>query len=658
MANGTSKLARLEFLIGVSDKATSKVARISKNIEAMTKRATRGFTEIGIGAAAIAGSGYAVQRLVSPAIEMQRALNSLSSVGADAEALGHLDKEARKFAKSYGGSATDIVNASYSMQGSISGLQGEQLAKFTVAAATLARGTKGSTEVIVDYMGTMYGIFKDEADIDRVTWIEDLAGKTAWAIGKFKSDGNKMASAFVALGSMAQVQGIAMSEQFAILGELQATMSGSEAGTKYKAFLRGVVKAQKELGLSFTDSNGKMLSTVEILEKIKGKYGDLDANEIASLTKGFGSDEASAFIVNLLAKTEDIRSNIAGLNDVKGMDYAKDMATAVTDIWERFGGVIDALMISFGSMMLPTLEKGVEKLVALADYLDWLMEECPNLTKYVGLFGVALLAVSGAMGALAIVTAVTQLSFAGITGPFKLFIKLMKLLRVATIAQTAVQWAANAAMWANPVGVVVLAVLALIAAVGTLIYFWDDVRAYLGSTEWGQRLLAVLDYLGIGFGSVKEAALSLLKLAFLPIYGAILFLQEAWGFLSEKFADVTWTEILIAAIKGIMGPLGILLDGVSYLAGLAGFDVPTFGPSVLGAAGSAASAPTASTPASLKGVTTSKAPQGGIFSAYRDFITSNTSNQGQSLTVGEQHFHFQNPLSPEQIEEYNAMQMG
>ena len=62
----------------------------------------------------------------------------------------------------------------------------------------------------------------------------------------------------------------------AILGKLQATMSGSEAGTKYKAFLMGVGNAQKELGMKFVDSQGKMLPVLQILEKLKKKYGALD----------------------------------------------------------------------------------------------------------------------------------------------------------------------------------------------------------------------------------------------------------------------------------------------------------------------------------------------------------------------------------------------
>ena len=57
-----------------------------------------------------------------------------------------------------------------------------------------------------------------------------------------------MEQAFSRLGSAATAHGVAMNEQMAILGELQATMSGSEAATKYQAFLTGIGKAQTKWG--------------------------------------------------------------------------------------------------------------------------------------------------------------------------------------------------------------------------------------------------------------------------------------------------------------------------------------------------------------------------------------------------------------------------
>ncbi|MFR9705045.1 phage tail tape measure protein, partial [Aeromonas sanarellii] len=79
----------------------------------------------------------------------------------------------------------------------------------------------------------------------KANWVEDVAGKTALAVQLFKTTGQGMADAFGALGANATAANISMDEQFAVLGQLQATMGGGEAGTKFKAFLAGVGSAQK-----------------------------------------------------------------------------------------------------------------------------------------------------------------------------------------------------------------------------------------------------------------------------------------------------------------------------------------------------------------------------------------------------------------------------
>ncbi|WP_173672780.1 phage tail tape measure protein, partial [Escherichia coli] len=104
-------------------------------------------------------------------------------------------------------------------------------------------------------------------------------------------------AAFTTLGASAKAAGIDAAEQFAVLGQLQATMSGSEAGTKYKAFLAAVGSAQKKLGLNFVNKDGTMKSVVEIMKLIRGKFGDLSKVADSDLLKSaFGSDEAVAMI--------------------------------------------------------------------------------------------------------------------------------------------------------------------------------------------------------------------------------------------------------------------------------------------------------------------------------------------------------------------------
>ena len=72
--------------------------------------------------------------------------------------------------------------------------------------------------------------------------------------------------------------------------------------------LKGAGKAQKELGLNFTDSNGRLLPMADILDKIKGKYKDLSKKSTQDkLVKAFGSDEALKTLLALIDKTGELR---------------------------------------------------------------------------------------------------------------------------------------------------------------------------------------------------------------------------------------------------------------------------------------------------------------------------------------------------------------
>lgn len=97
-----------------------------------------------------------------------------------------------------------------------------------------------------------------------------------------------MAGAIQTLGASATTANVPLEEQLSILGMLQATMGGSEAGTKYKAFLQSAAKAGKALGLSFVDANNQLLSMPEILDALRGKFGDtMDAAEKMKLQEAF-----------------------------------------------------------------------------------------------------------------------------------------------------------------------------------------------------------------------------------------------------------------------------------------------------------------------------------------------------------------------------------
>ncbi|MCY9765154.1 phage tail tape measure protein, partial [Paenibacillus alvei] len=176
------------------------------------------------------------------------------------------------------------------------------------------------------------------------------------------------------------------------LGMLQATMSGSEAGTKYKAFLASAAKAGKELELRFTDANNQLLSMPQILALLRGKFGEtMDAAEKMQLQKAFGTDEAVALIDLLYGKTGDLQNNILMLYDSlgKGKQVALGMANAINETegekYTRLTQRVQNLKEKIGNGLLPVyndlMSKGEGVLSSIASWID----ENQELTKVISI---------------------------------------------------------------------------------------------------------------------------------------------------------------------------------------------------------------------------------------------------------------------------------
>ncbi|MDE1316350.1 phage tail tape measure protein [Vibrio aestuarianus] len=487
---------KLLMQIGLIDQITKPLQGITKEIQGAMGTAEKGMEQAAKGGVGLVATGLAIQNALMPAIEMDRKIGEVKSLGVTDEALKQLSQTALQFSAEYGKSATEFVSASYDIQSAIAGLDGNELSQFTKASAILAAATKADTGTITSYMGTMYGIFKNQAEeMGKGAWVEEVAGMTASAVQMFKTTGSEMSSAFTRVGADATSAGIAMSEQMAILGTLQATMSGSEAGTKYKSFLAGVGKAQEALNLSFTDSQGKMLPMLDILDKLKGKFGDtLDVAESDALKKAFGSAEAVSMIKLLMADTEGLGASMEALSQVKGMTKAEEMAAAMTDQWERLESSWFAVRAAVFGAVLPSINAVVGSLADGMVYLTSWTDEFPFLTELLGYAAIGALSLGGVVASLSLVMGVAKMMSAGWAVTMAGLNGVLKLLRISTLAMTAATWLMNAALWANPITWVVAGIIALIAAVGAMIYWWDDLKASFGDTAVFKFLADTIDW--------------------------------------------------------------------------------------------------------------------------------------------------------------------
>ncbi|MFB2903680.1 phage tail tape measure protein, partial [Aeromonas jandaei] len=506
MASVTEQLI---MRIALIDAVTRPLDGINSQLNRVKETAQSGFASITGGGAAMLAGGMAIQNALMPAIEMDRALGEVASLDVAQSGLKALSDEALKFSVEYGKSATEFVRASYDIQSAIGGLSTSELPAFTRASAVLAAATKADTGTITNYMGTMYGIFEQQAvAMGKAEWVEAVASKTATAVQMFKTTGQGMADAFQGVQATATALGVSMDEQFAVLGTLQSSMGGAVAGTAYKSFLSAIPKAGKELGLGFYDATGAMLPMVDILDQIKGKFGEtLTGNDIGKIQKAFG-ETATPVILNLLKKTDQLKGSINALGNTYGMGKAEQMAAAMTDQWQRVESAWFAIRAAAFGAVLPTINKVVG---AFADggavVLRW-TRIFPNFTKVVSYAVLAIAGlgiVTGAWLVLAglakLATLAWALTFGGLTAPINLFKKALAGLRPVLLA-------VNMALRLNPAVLIIGTILALVAAVALAIVYWDELRATFAVLTDFELLSAFFGGMAETFGPLASQALA------------------------------------------------------------------------------------------------------------------------------------------------------
>jgi TP901 family phage tail tape measure protein len=541
----------LMFQVGLIDKISKPLGNIQRQFSDMGSNYRDGTHTMMAGAAGVAGAGFALQAALMPAIEMDRVLGEVKSLGVADEQLQQLSDTALQFSVDYGKSATDFVAASYDIQSAIAGLSGNELSEFTRASGVLAAATKADTSTITNYVGTMYGIFQNSANqMGKADWVNMLSGQTARAVQMFKTTGDGMSSAFTSVGASANAVGVGMTEQMAILGTLQSTMSGSEAGTKYRSFLAGTAKAQEALNMQFTNAQGQMLPIVDILNQIKGRYGDtISVAESAELTKAFGTQEATAMIQLLMQNTDGLANSIDELGKVKGLDVAEQMAGNMTDQWERLEQLVFAVRAAFGQALLPVILPVAQ---AFADggkeILLW-TKLFPNLTRYIGMAGIAVLGLVAAGGLFTMMMGISKQAMVVVTLTMKLWAGMNLLLTKGMVALRAAVFAANLVIAANPIVLVIVAIVAAVAAIGALIYYWDDLKASFGDTAWFQILQGYITLLTAPFQALFQ------------------FLKGGWQWVMSGFTDTSGFDGLFALADSLKDIFGSVFSWISEQLG-------------------------------------------------------------------------------------------
>lgn len=549
----------LEFFLSLRDQMSEPLKKVTKQFDDIKANSKAAMGDIAYGVAGITAAGASLYSAISPAIEIDRSLGELNSLNVSTAGIQAVEDEALILSAKIGASALDITKSAYGVKKALNGINDLDLARANNAVNLLAVVTKGSTEQATAYMGTMYGIYKKQAkEMGEAQFAEMIAAKTEKATTLFNASVGDFQAGFGALKNGAKMYGIAIEEQIAVMGSLKdITDSGGSAAGMYNKMLKNMGKAQSELGVSFKDSQGKMLSMPAILDRLKAKFGKAIPSD--KLIKAFGTEGAKA-IQHLMANADQLKTGIDSLKNTQGVDGLTDKAMNATDGFLQLGSALTNMKIAiFDPILNDYLYPAMSYLAKLAtNAVAWLKSH-QSIAKAIGIIGAGLILIAGVVPALTALSGIFKMMSLG-SGIFSLSLKaIVPLLSTLKIGLLGLLKGALAFF-----GTLTAPLTLIFVTIGAVIFYF---RKEIG---------AFIDGFIDGFRSVSGAFDPILN-AFARLWGAV---QRVWAKVADVFgltleggdnlqawanAGVIVGQAVGNALSFVAETLGILIDGVAIL---------------------------------------------------------------------------------------------
>lgn len=304
-----------------------------------------------------------------------------------------------------------------------------------------------------------------------------------------------------------------------VLTDMVAAMNGGEVTQE------NMSKGAIQLGKALNDP----IKGVGALSRVGVTFTDAQKEQIKTLVETGDTMGAQKIIL------AELKSEFAGA------------AKATSDPADRARVAWGNLQETIGTKLIPAFSGLIEKLTSVANFVG----------EHIKLFGV----LAGVIGT---VVAVTWAVNAATTA----WVAMQKVAKAATVAWTGVQWLLNAALTANPIGIVIVAVAALAAAI---------VIAWKKSETFRKIVQAVWSAIKIAVGAVVSwftgTIVPSLSRALGTVTGAFRGMRDglstAWGFIRDKVFNPIKTFILTTipnAFRDGVKTVGKWWDGLKAIA--------------------------------------------------------------------------------------------
>lgn len=390
---------------------------------------------------------------------------------------------------------------------------------------------------------------------------------------------------------VAAATGVSLEQTAAMAGQLgNAGIQGSNAGTALRAVISrlsaptgAAAKALQDLGVQTKDASGNLRSVPDILADMNTAMDGMGTATKQGITSAvFGLEAASAATVLLgQAGSGELQKYTESLKKTGTATKvaAKQNATAMGSL-RRLSSAVESIGITIGNVLLPPLATLAEMVAGAAGIIDSFAQQFPTLTAVIVGTTAALIAgkvaaiaggyawtfVAGVGLTLKRVVDVVRIAYLLNTGALsantvasKASIVMSKAMIAAqmtwsavTKTVTAAQWLLNAALMANPIGLIIAAIAAVIA-IGVLLYKnWDKVKAVAVST-WS----TIKEYTGKALGWLKSAFMN-----FTPLGWFIQAFQKVTSWFSGFSLFDSGMSIMKTLGQGILNAGQYIVDKV------------------------------------------------------------------------------------------------
>lgn len=554
-------MKELAFLLSLKNNLSAPLGKAQKSVESFARKSGDAFRQVATGAAGLWGGVQGVKGLLSPANDVQQALNELSTRNVGADSLDKMYRSAQRFSTAYGKSAAEFIASGTIIKSELAGLADSELPRAAVAINTLAVASKSSAEQAAGYMSEMANNYRSTVRaMGNVPFAEMMASKGAYMVKNFGTSLDELRELVKSSKGTGTQYGAGMDEQLAVLGMLSKTQ-GTEAGGIYDSFLKSAVEGGKQLGMSFTDAQGKLLQFPDILQKLQARFGDTIEGNVkaqATLNKAFG--EGAQALTAAWGQADALRKHMRDMGNTQGLDRATEMAAKMANIWERMDKVWERVRVAIGMRLIPAIQPMIDYAInAGTQFAKWL-DMFPNIARWIGYITLGTLGLGAAGAAANIVVGVSKFVWMGLTGIWKaatiaaralwwvinLKARALQIARIAAIACSATMrvlrvtllaitmaWRVSTAaallqraglmataiamraygmatMFAavgtqilmSPITLVIAAVAALAAGVWYAVQHWDELKAALMNTQAFQWVMQIAAAVGSIFGEV------------------------------------------------------------------------------------------------------------------------------------------------------------